>query len=106
MPRLIGLQRAIDMLLASKTLDSKEALKVGLVDNVVPHLDLLAVARKWALGIHECRHPWQRSLQRVDELGSLPKAFNVLENARAKIKKIYTNVSYPSVLVDSNLLVI
>jgi enoyl-CoA hydratase/3-hydroxyacyl-CoA dehydrogenase len=100
LPRLVGLQRAIDMLLASKTLDSKEALKVGLVDDVVAHSDLLAAARKWALDIHEGRRPWQRSLSSVDKLGSLPKALDVLENARAKVKKTYTNVSYPSVLLD------
>lgn len=34
LPQLFGLQRVNGMLLTSKTLDSKEALKVGLVDDV------------------------------------------------------------------------
>uniref|UniRef100_A0A0C9RZE1 TSA: Wollemia nobilis Ref_Wollemi_Transcript_536_2735 transcribed RNA sequence n=1 Tax=Wollemia nobilis TaxID=56998 RepID=A0A0C9RZE1_9CONI len=100
LPRLVGLQKAIDMLLASKTLNSDEALKVGLVDGVVAYTDLLAAARKWALDIYEGRYPWQQSLRRVDKIGSLPEAMDILKNARAKVKKTYANVSYPFILLD------
>ena len=48
MPRMIGLTAALDIILAGKTLDSRRAKKVGLVDDVVPQLILLDVAKRFA----------------------------------------------------------
>eukprot|EP01018_Ginkgo_biloba_P021334 Gb_34600 [translate_table: standard] len=100
LPRLVGLQKAIDMLLASKTLNAEEAHKFGLVDDVVAYGDLLLAARKRALDIYEHRRPWPRSLQRIDKLGSIPEALDVLKHTRDKVKRMYTNVSHPFVLLD------
>ncbi len=36
LPRYIGFGRALDMILNSKTVDADEALRIGLVDYVVP----------------------------------------------------------------------
>jgi 3-hydroxyacyl-CoA dehydrogenase/enoyl-CoA hydratase/3-hydroxybutyryl-CoA epimerase len=44
LPRLIGLPKALDLILAGKTIGAKEALKVGMVDDLVPHEKLLATA--------------------------------------------------------------
>ena len=44
LPRLIGLPKALDLILAGKTVVAKQALKLGLVDDLVPHESLLAVA--------------------------------------------------------------
>lgn len=46
LPRLIGLPRALDIILAGKTLAAKPALKCGLVDEVAPAECLLDVAAK------------------------------------------------------------
>ncbi|GLJ04720.1 hypothetical protein SUGI_0001910 [Cryptomeria japonica] len=100
LPRLVGLQKAIDMLLASKTLNSEDAHKVGLVDGIVAYEELLDAARKLALDIYEGRRPWHRSLHREDRLGSIPEALNILRNARAKAKQMYANVAYPFTLLD------
>lgn len=51
LPRLIGLPRALDIILAGKTLATKPALSCGLVDAVAPPENLLAAAlRKIAQG--------------------------------------------------------
>ncbi|MDG0818215.1 3-hydroxyacyl-CoA dehydrogenase NAD-binding domain-containing protein [Bdellovibrio svalbardensis] len=48
MPRMIGLQAALDIILAGKAVNAKKALKIGLVDKVV-HPNLLdEQAMKWA----------------------------------------------------------
>ena len=39
LPRLIGVQPALDMMLTGKQVDAKKARKLGLVDDVVPPLD-------------------------------------------------------------------
>ena len=50
LPRLVGTDVALDLLLTGKQLDAKRALRAGLVDEVVPAAILLEVAAKSALG--------------------------------------------------------
>ncbi len=49
LPRLVGVQKALDMMLTGKQLRAKQALKVGLVNDVVPNSILIATAEKMAL---------------------------------------------------------
>ncbi len=49
LPKLVGIQKALDMMLTGKQLRAKQALKSGLVDDVVPESILLATAEKMAL---------------------------------------------------------
>ena len=49
LPRLIGTQAALDLILTGKQLDAKRAQRLGLVDEVVPPSILLEVAVKLAL---------------------------------------------------------
>ncbi|WP_336219454.1 fatty acid oxidation complex subunit alpha FadJ [Citrobacter amalonaticus] len=44
LPRLVGISTALDMILTGKQLRAKQALKAGLVDDVVPHAILLEAA--------------------------------------------------------------
>ncbi|BDG03051.1 fatty acid oxidation complex subunit alpha FadJ [Anaeromyxobacter oryzae] len=45
LPRLVGIQAALDLILAGKTVKARKALKLGLVDEAVPPAILLDVAR-------------------------------------------------------------
>ncbi|KAL8225976.1 hypothetical protein R6Q57_018533 [Mikania cordata] len=45
LPRLVGLPKAIDMMLTSKPILSEEAIKLGLIDAIVPPQELLKVSR-------------------------------------------------------------
>ncbi|WP_448563909.1 fatty acid oxidation complex subunit alpha FadJ [Thalassotalea ganghwensis] len=49
LPLLVGLQKSLDMMLTGKQLRAKQALKAGLVDDVVPNSVLIEVAEKLAL---------------------------------------------------------
>jgi 3-hydroxyacyl-CoA dehydrogenase/enoyl-CoA hydratase/3-hydroxybutyryl-CoA epimerase len=49
LPRLVGTDVALDLLLTGKQLDAKRALRAGLVDEVVPPAIVLEVAAKAAL---------------------------------------------------------
>ena len=49
LPRLVGLQKALDMILTGKQLRAAQAKKAGLVDDVVPQSILLDAAVKLAL---------------------------------------------------------
>jgi len=49
LPKLVGVQKALDMMLTGKQLRAKQALKVGLVNDVVPNSILIETAEKMAL---------------------------------------------------------
>jgi len=48
LPRLIGLENALDLLLSGRTVDAGEALRLGLVSRVVPQDQLRSEARSYA----------------------------------------------------------
>ncbi|KAF8094314.1 hypothetical protein N665_0365s0002 [Sinapis alba] len=92
LPRLVGLEKGTDMILLSKSISSEEGLKLGLIDALVPPVDLLSTSRKWALDIACGRKPFLRSLHRTDKIGSLSEARVVLMNARQVAKRIAPNM--------------
>lgn len=49
LPRLVGIAKSLDMMLTGKQLRAKQALKMGLVDDVVPESILLQTAIEMAL---------------------------------------------------------
>ena len=49
LPKLVGIQKTLDMILTGKQLRAKQALKAGLVNDVVPNSILIATAEKMAL---------------------------------------------------------
>ncbi|CAN0900127.1 Peroxisomal fatty acid beta-oxidation multifunctional protein AIM1 [Linum grandiflorum] len=92
LPRLVGLSKAIDMMLLSRPILSEEGKKLGLVDALVSSQELLKVSREWALDIADRRKPWVRSLHKTDKIGSLAEARQVLQAARLQAKKIAPNM--------------
>ena len=64
LPRLIGIPQALDLMLTGRQLKAKQALKLGLVDDVVPESILLDVAVKMVKkgGIQRPAIHWQQRL--------------------------------------------
>ena len=54
LPRQIGLKNAMGMMLTGRRVDAEEGFRLGFVNEVVPHDDLLPAARRWAEQIAEC----------------------------------------------------
>ncbi|CAI9100353.1 OLC1v1037333C1 [Oldenlandia corymbosa var. corymbosa] len=101
LPRLVGLPKAIDMMLLSKSIQSEEGKKLGLIDEIASSSELLNVSRRWALDIAERRKPWLRTLHRTDKLGSLSEARNVLKMARQQAKKVAPNMPQHQACLDA-----
>ena len=55
LPRLVGVSTALEMILTGKQLRARQALKAGLVDDVVPHSILLEAAVELALKGRQAR---------------------------------------------------
>ncbi len=47
LPRVVGPAHALDLLLSSRRVDAREAERIGLVNRVVPHDDLLSFVREY-----------------------------------------------------------
>ncbi|XP_020583518.1 glyoxysomal fatty acid beta-oxidation multifunctional protein MFP-a [Phalaenopsis equestris] len=100
LPRLVGLTKALEMILLSKSVKGEEGHSLGLVDAIVPPDQLVITARQWALDIIEFRRPWIRSLFKTDKLEPLGEAREILTFARAQAKKQAANLQHPLVCID------
>ncbi|KAJ6797149.1 peroxisomal fatty acid beta-oxidation multifunctional protein [Iris pallida] len=93
LPRLVGLPKALEMMLLSKSIRAKEGNSYGLIDAITSPEELIRVSRLWALDIAERRKPWISSLHRTDKLVPLSEAREILKAARLQVKK--TNPHMP-----------
>ena len=51
LPRLVGLSKALDLLMSARKFDADEALRLGVVDRVLPADELMAAVRAYALDL-------------------------------------------------------
>ncbi|KAB1213967.1 Glyoxysomal fatty acid beta-oxidation multifunctional protein MFP-a [Morella rubra] len=100
LPRLVGLSKALEMMLMSKALKGEEAYNSGLVDAIVPPNELVNTARQWALDIVDRRRPWVASLYKTDKIEPLGEAREILKFARAQTQKRAPNLTHPLVCID------
>eukprot|EP00195_Chlamydomonas_chlamydogama_P011374 CAMPEP_0202900968 /NCGR_PEP_ID=MMETSP1392-20130828/12462_1 /ASSEMBLY_ACC=CAM_ASM_000868 /TAXON_ID=225041 /ORGANISM="Chlamydomonas chlamydogama, Strain SAG 11-48b" /LENGTH=718 /DNA_ID=CAMNT_0049587441 /DNA_START=176 /DNA_END=2332 /DNA_ORIENTATION=+ len=101
LPRLVGLQKAAEMMLTSQPIKHDAALKLGLVDEVVPKDQLLQAAKRRALDIATGRQPRLYSLTRTDKLEGLAEAQAVLDFARAEAGKRARGLQHPLLCLDA-----
>ncbi|XP_073138868.1 glyoxysomal fatty acid beta-oxidation multifunctional protein MFP-a-like isoform X7 [Henckelia pumila] len=100
LPRLVGLTKALEMILMSKRVSGEEARILNLVDAIAPADKLLGVARQWALDISECRRPWIISLYKIDKLEPFAEARAILKSARFEVQKQNPNLVHQLVCID------
>lgn len=63
LPRLIGIQAALDMILSGRTISAKRALRIGLVDQVVPKERIVQQAHRFISALLKAK-PRSRKKQR------------------------------------------
>lgn len=100
LPRLVGLAKALEMMLTSKPVRGQEAHSLGLVDAIVSGDQLLETARKWALDILERRKPWVASLYKTDKIEPLGEAREILNFARVQARRQAPNMQHPQVCIN------
>ncbi|KAL5065449.1 hypothetical protein RYX36_027186 [Vicia faba] len=100
LPRLVGLTKALEMMLTSKSVKGKEAFNLGLVDGLVSPDELVNTARQWALDILNCQRPWIASLYKTAKIEPLGEAKEILKFARAQAQKQAPNLKHPLVCID------
>jgi len=102
LPRLINLATALDLLLTGKQLDSKRALRAGMLDEVVPNTILERTANLKAKTFIEKGGVPERKRSLKDKLMTLPgiKDF-IIKQARAQVmSKTHGNYPAPLAILD------
>jgi 3-hydroxyacyl-CoA dehydrogenase/enoyl-CoA hydratase/3-hydroxybutyryl-CoA epimerase len=97
LPKRVGIQKSLDMMLTGKQLRAKQALKAGLVNDVVPQSILLKTAEQMALAGKV--KPKARQLSMMDKLlegNSLGR--NILFSKATKMVLGQTKGNYPAPL--------
>ncbi len=74
LPRLIGVQPALDMMLTGKQIDAKKAKKLGLVDEVVPPSILIETAAELALSRVGKRPKPERFIDQLKDKDAIAEA--------------------------------
>ncbi|KAI8468942.1 MAG: ClpP/crotonase-like domain-containing protein [Monoraphidium minutum] len=102
LPRLVGLQKAIEMMLTSAPIKAEAGAKLGLVDVLVDSADgLLPAAKALALDIAAGRRARMASLTRSDKIEPLAEGLAVIEFARAQAAKRARNLQHPQLCLDA-----
>ncbi|MBP47934.1 MAG: fatty acid oxidation complex subunit alpha FadJ [Myxococcales bacterium] len=99
LPKLVGLANSLDMMLTGRTIRPKKALKMGLVDEIVPVNQLVSAARKLAVELADGKRPKRKKKTLQDRLledNALGRAL-VFREARKKVMK-QTHGLYPAPL--------
>ncbi|MBM4233001.1 MAG: 3-hydroxyacyl-CoA dehydrogenase [Gammaproteobacteria bacterium] len=63
--RMLGIQAAMPYLLEGKSLDPQAALKVRIVDAVVPQGEIVERAKRWVRSSPDCIKPWDKKDFRI-----------------------------------------
>jgi 3-hydroxyacyl-CoA dehydrogenase/enoyl-CoA hydratase/3-hydroxybutyryl-CoA epimerase len=75
LPRLIGVPRALDIILGGKTPSAKHARKLGMVDEVVPREHLIDAAKAWLKkGKHPHRFSYSAPVNAILDVVIAPQA--------------------------------
>jgi len=69
LPRLVGWARAAEVAFLGRVLDAQECLRLGLVNTVVPHEQLMEETRAWAAEIASCAPAAVQATKRMMRLG-------------------------------------
>ncbi|XP_031103584.1 peroxisomal fatty acid beta-oxidation multifunctional protein AIM1-like [Ipomoea triloba] len=100
LPRLVGVSKAIGLLMTSNAITSEEGKELGLIDAVVSSEELIDVSRLWALDIIEGCKLRINVLQRTDKLEPIHKSSEILKTAKQHVMKTHPKFPHYKACLD------
>ncbi|MEN3336374.1 MAG: 3-hydroxyacyl-CoA dehydrogenase [Acidobacteriota bacterium] len=100
LPRLVGVQKALDMVVTSKPIAAGDALAHGLVDEVVDG-DLLDGALRFAQRVVAAGGPHPKTSARADKLGTPDVNAPLFDAARAAARKVKPQQPAPLLAIEA-----
>ena len=101
LPRVVGVAKAVEMMLTSKPLKTPQAKNAGLVDMVASSDELLVTAKRLALDIAMGKAPRMRSLFRTDRLDAYGEAMATIDFARQQTQRRARGLQHPLLCLDA-----
>ncbi|MEZ4288428.1 MAG: enoyl-CoA hydratase-related protein [Polyangiales bacterium] len=101
LPRLIGLQKSLGLIMAGKQLSPEEALSQGLVDEIVPTEKVVETAIKWIHDVGNATQPWDDKKFRVP--GGGPESATFAQTMMGTIAMTHAN-TYGNILAQEAIL--
>ena len=104
LPRLIGIPKALPLLLSGRHIGGAEALSLGLVDALADASSVVEVARQWVLANPGFQQPWDRKGFKVPAgAGALaPHAMDSFSTGMARIRRdTQDNFPAPAAILSS-----
>jgi 3-hydroxyacyl-CoA dehydrogenase len=109
LPRLVGVEKAIEMCVTGKPIKAPEALNIGLVDQIVAggvesgfsRIDLVSGAVEFARNAADRGGPHPRTSERTDKLPSLEALPALVAAGKELAKKTRRNLEAPRAVVDA-----
>lgn len=102
-PRLIGIQAAMPVVMEGQTLTPQKALEIGLIHAVVPANQLLSEAKRWILESGDAVQPWDKKGYKVPGgAGSMaPAVAQMLVVSNAMLQaKTFGNLPAPRAILS------
>lgn len=94
LPRLVGAEMALDMMLSGKPVDASRALEIGAIDKVSGATDLLDEAKAYA------RKTVANGPRRISEMNVTDVAADFFEQARTRYAKMLHGQISPGKIID------
>lgn len=100
LPRLVGMERAIEMCVSGKPIKAADALAAGLIDRIVEG-DLATAAMSFAREMVGSSGPLPKTRERIDRLPSRDQMPAMVQAGRELARKTRRNLEAPLAVVDA-----
>jgi 3-hydroxyacyl-CoA dehydrogenase len=101
LPRLVGVEKALDMGLTGRPITARDALNVGLIDRVIDADDLVAGAMAFAREMLARGTPHRRTRDRADRLGTPEQNAPLFAAARDTARKTKPHIPAAALFIDA-----
>jgi 3-hydroxyacyl-CoA dehydrogenase len=101
LPRLVGVEKALDMGLTGRPITARDALSVGLIDRVIDADDLVAGAMAFAREHLARGTPHRRTRDRADRLGTPEQNAPLFAAARDTARKTKPHIPAAALFIDA-----
>ena len=84
LPRLVGMAKALELVLTARIIRAEEALSIGLVNQVVPADEVVSAAREMALQMAECKPAVLAAAKRALYYGATASMAEAMKNEQER----------------------
>jgi len=100
LPRLVGIAKAVDMLMTAAPVKAAEALAIGLIDRIIEG-DLLTGAVSFAEEMAAKGSPHPKSREKSDKLGHAESNAGIFAAGREQARKLRRNQTAPLAVLEA-----